>query len=54
MIKTILQFGAGNIGRSLVGFIFSELGYRIIFVEKKRKIVDLIKEKGEYLSLIHI
>ena len=48
MIKTILQFGAGNIGRSLVGFIFSELGYRIIFVEKKRKIVDLIKEKGEY------
>ena len=48
MSKVILQFGAGNIGRSLVGFIFSELGYRIIFVEKRGEIVDLINKRGEY------
>ena len=48
MAKTVLQFGAGNIGRSLVGFIFSELGYRIIFVEKREEIVDLINENKSY------
>jgi len=48
MSKIIVQFGAGNIGRSLVGFIFSELGYRIVFVEKRSDIVELLNQKGEY------
>ena len=48
MTKIIVQFGAGNIGRSLVGFIFSKLGYRIVFVEKRGDIVDLINKKEKY------
>lgn len=48
MENTVVQFGAGNIGRSLVGFIFSELGFNIIFIDKNRELVDLLNRAGEY------
>jgi len=29
MMKKIIIFGAGNIGRSLVGYLFSRVGYEV-------------------------
>jgi|LSQX01.1.fsa_nt_gb mannitol-1-phosphate 5-dehydrogenase len=48
-----LQIGAGNIGRSLCGSIFSALGYEIVFVDVDQKLVDRFNEKGFYEIEIH-
>jgi len=46
-MKIATQFGAGNIGRSFMGQLFWEIGYRIIFVDVNKEIVDLINKRGE-------
>lgn len=51
-MKTIVQFGAGNIGRSLVGQLFSFAGYEVIFVDAMDSIVKALNEKGEYEVVI--
>ena len=40
----LLHFGAGNIGRSLVGQLFSKAGYDVVFVDADRRIVDALNE----------
>jgi mannitol-1-phosphate 5-dehydrogenase len=47
-MKTLVQFGAGNIGRSLVGYLFAQLGYRIVFVETNPTLVAAINTRGRY------
>jgi mannitol-1-phosphate 5-dehydrogenase len=47
-MKSIVQFGAGNIGRSLVGQLFSLAGYEVVFVDAVDVIVDALNERGEY------
>jgi len=47
-MKTIMQFGAGNIGRSMVGYIFHELGYKILFVEKDHGLINEIRKRKSY------
>jgi mannitol-1-phosphate 5-dehydrogenase len=47
-MKTIVQFGAGNIGRSLIGYLFSQMGYKIVFVEKNIDIVNAINRRKWY------
>jgi len=32
-MKYFVQFGAGNIGRSFIGQLFSRAGYEVIFIE---------------------
>jgi len=47
-MKTAVQFGAGNIGRGFMGQLFWEAGYRTIFIEAQRPMVDLLNEKKKY------
>ncbi len=45
----IVQFGAGNIGRSLVGQLFARAGWRVLFVDAAPDIVTALQTRGRYL-----
>ncbi len=47
-MKKVVQFGAGNIGRGFLGQLFSESGYKVVFVEVKEEIVSLLNQRGSY------
>ena len=47
-MKKIVQFGAGNIGRSLVGQLFSQAGYEVVFVDAVEAIVDALNDRRCY------
>jgi mannitol-1-phosphate 5-dehydrogenase len=44
----IVIFGAGNIGRSLVGHLFSRAGYEVVFVDVVDKIINSLNERRRY------
>jgi mannitol-1-phosphate 5-dehydrogenase len=44
----IVIFGAGNIGRSLVGQLFSRAGYEVVFIDIVDKIVKALNERRKY------
>jgi mannitol-1-phosphate 5-dehydrogenase len=48
----IVQFGAGAVGRGLVGQLFSAAGWRVVFVDADNDLVRLINEKGCYRILV--
>lgn len=48
MMKKIVIFGAGNIGRSFIGQLFSRSGYETVFVDVDDVIVDALNEKRRY------
>jgi len=41
-------FGAGKIGRSFIGQLFSLNGYQLVFVDKNRLITDELNRRDEY------
>ncbi|MBA7563374.1 Mannitol-1-phosphate 5-dehydrogenase [subsurface metagenome] len=41
--KKMIQFGAGNIGRSFIGQLFSRSGYEVVFVDINKKLNNKIK-----------
>lgn len=47
MPKLIL-FGAGKVGRSLIGQIFSHSGYEVVFVDVVEELVNALNEKRRY------
>ncbi|HAJ94606.1 MAG TPA: hypothetical protein DCP02_00075 [Actinobacteria bacterium] len=47
-MKNAVQFGAGNIGRGLMGQLFWEGGYKTTFIETNKEVVELINEKKKY------
>jgi mannitol-1-phosphate 5-dehydrogenase len=47
-MKHGVQFGAGNIGRGFIGHLLWESGFRTIFVEANRELVQLLNERGCY------
>ena len=47
-IKTFVQFGAGNIGRSFIGRLFAEAGYRVVFIDVDSRLVSLLNERRSY------
>jgi mannitol-1-phosphate 5-dehydrogenase len=49
MSKTLLQYGAGNIGRSLVGQLFSRAGYEVVFVDVDKNIINSLNREKRYL-----
>ena len=51
-MNKLVQFGAGNIGRSLVGQLFSRAGWKVVFVDAIPAIVDALNERGGYLVRI--
>ena len=48
----IVHFGAGNIGRSLVGTLFSRAGYDIRFVDAAPDIVQALQARHGYRVVI--
>ena len=46
--KYIVHFGAGNIGRSLVGQIFSNAGYDVVFIDTVPEIIDALNSEKKY------
>jgi mannitol-1-phosphate 5-dehydrogenase len=47
-MKTMVQFGAGNIGRSFIGRLFAEAGYEVVFIDVDRRLVGLLNERKSY------
>jgi len=48
----MIQFGAGRIGRSFLGQLFSLSGYEVVFVDINKEIVNKINRKKEYRIII--
>lgn len=44
----MVQFGAGNIGRSFIGRLFSEAGFDVVFIDVDKTLVDLLNQRGGY------
>jgi mannitol-1-phosphate 5-dehydrogenase len=51
-METLVQFGAGNIGRSFLGQLFSRSGYGVVFVEVDAALVDALNERGSYRVVV--
>lgn len=47
-----LQFGAGNIGRGLVGAVLAQAGCQVIFADVVEELIDQINSRGEYI--VHV
>ena len=47
-MRKIVIFGAGNIGRSFIGQLFSRSGYEVVFIDVDDVIVDELNERGRY------
>jgi mannitol-1-phosphate 5-dehydrogenase len=44
----LVQFGAGNIGRSFIGQLFSRAGWEVVFVDIDERVIDELNLRGEY------
>ena len=44
----LVQIGAGNIGRSFIGQLFSRAGYEVVFIDVDDMVVEALNERGEY------
>ena len=51
-IKKIIVFGAGKIGRSFIGQVFSRSGYEVLFVDVNRELIGLINQQRQYRVII--
>ncbi|MFP4378918.1 MAG: mannitol-1-phosphate 5-dehydrogenase [Candidatus Sumerlaeia bacterium] len=47
-MKTLVQFGAGNIGRSFIGQLFARSGYEVVFVDIDERILNAMNERHAY------
>ena len=47
-MKKLVQWGAGNIGRSFVGQIFARNGWEVTFVDVDAKLVQVLSSAGAY------
>jgi len=51
-MKTLVHFGAGNIGRSLVAPLFSAAGYEVVCVDAAADIAAALNSRGAYSVII--
>ena len=51
-MKSFVQFGAGNIGRSFIGRLFSDAGYEVIFVDVDSRLITLLNQRQSYPVII--
>ncbi|MDD8015218.1 MAG: mannitol-1-phosphate 5-dehydrogenase [Acidobacteriota bacterium] len=47
-MEKLVQFGAGNIGRSFIGQLFSRAGWEVVFVEVDAQILRALNERRQY------
>jgi len=50
--KLYLHFGAGNIGRSLAGALFSQAGYEVLFADAAPELVRALHERRRYRVVV--
>jgi mannitol-1-phosphate 5-dehydrogenase len=50
--KKLVLFGAGKIGRSFIGQVFSRSGYEVIFVDIDKDLINLLNKKRFYRVII--
>lgn len=50
--KKMIQFGAGRIGRSFLGQLFSLSGYEVVFVDINTNLIQEINQRKEYRIII--
>jgi mannitol-1-phosphate 5-dehydrogenase len=50
--KKMVQFGAGNIGRSFIGQLFSRSGYEVVFIDINKELVNELNKKRAYKLVI--
>lgn len=48
---TAVVFGAGNVGRGLLGQVFSQAGLEVVFVDIDPELIDALDTAGSYLHL---
>ncbi len=46
--KKLVQFGAGKIGRSFIGQLFSQAGYEVVFIDIDSTLVDALNRERRY------
>ena len=51
-LNKILVFGAGKIGRSFIGQVFSRSGYEVVFIDINSQLIDNINKTGQYKVII--
>ena len=51
-MKKAIQFGAGNIGRGIIGSLLYKAGYHVVFADVNTEIIDKINKDKEYT--IHV
>lgn len=47
-MPTVVQFGAGNVGRGFMGQVFTEAGFEVVFVDVVPETVALLNDRREY------
>jgi len=50
--KKLVLFGAGKIGRSFIGQLFSRSGYEVVFIDIDTQIINALNEKCSYKVFI--
>lgn len=48
----LVQFGAGNIGRSFIGQLFARGGYEVVFVDIDRQLIERINREQRYRVIV--
>lgn len=48
----LVQYGAGNIGRSLVGQLFSHAGWEVVFVDIDTVVIDALNRENGYRIVV--
>lgn len=48
----LVQFGAGNIGRSFLGQLFARAGYEVVFVDLNKGLVDALNAQRAYRLIV--
>jgi len=48
----IVVFGAGKIGRSFIGQLFSRSGYEVVFIDVFKPVIDELNLKNQYKVII--
>ncbi len=48
----LVLFGAGRIGRSFIGQLFSRGGYEVVFIDTFQPVIDELNLRGEYKVII--
>ena len=50
--QSIVIFGAGKIGRSFIGQLFGNAGYKVVFVDMDQTLIKALNKRGSYPVII--